>query len=84
MTIRRSDNTLVWWQAFMAALSYVGAATTLSDFLPGKWAVGFIILVGALNTGTAVYVGNSPMFKPPRKGRPKRPIPPGASQPGTL
>lgn len=63
---------LIWWSAVMAALSYIAGAVTLSDVLGEKYAALFFMVVGALNSGTAVYVAmaSSPGPSPPAVHRP--------------
>jgi hypothetical protein len=63
---------LIWWSAVMAALSYIAGTLTLSDLVGDRYAAVFFLIVGALNTGTAVYVGTA--HAPP--AAPRRPYKP--------
>lgn len=53
----KSNKGLIMWQSTMAALTSFGAAAVLTDVI-GKTGAGlYLACVGALNAGTAVYVG---------------------------
>lgn len=66
MTASTTNNGLVWWQSIMAALSFMASASVLSDLLPSRAGAGFLVMVGALQAGTAAYVaGTKPVSTGP-------------------
>lgn len=52
-----TSKVLGLWQAILAALQFISGGAALADWVePKSWAM-FVVLVGALQAGTAVYTG---------------------------
>lgn len=53
----KSNRGLIIWLSVMAGLSSLASASVLVDLVGLKGAGVFLAMVGALQSGTAVYVG---------------------------
>lgn len=47
---------LLIWQSVLAGLQVIAGTSGLADLIPGKWVALFVILVAAIQVGTATFV----------------------------
>lgn len=65
----KTNNGLVWWNAFMAFLTFTASATVLGDVVGDRVAAVYLMIVGGLQAGTAAYVASAkPVATEPRAG----------------
>jgi hypothetical protein len=60
-TVRKVNNGLAAWQAVIASLAFIMASGILAQWFSDRVASTILVMFGALQAGTAVYVA---MVKP--------------------
>ncbi len=55
---RTHNNALVWWNSFMAFLTFTASATVLGNVVGEKVAAVYLMIVGGLQASTAAYVAS--------------------------